>query len=313
MKQEDERVGCSVIREMRKEIADMKRSRLPISPIAWAFCILGFIVALCFLGRTIWSPRLPEKIVYEIKLDNANGEKAYEAVIKKELAEALIAVEARAANDYNDKFITLLTVLTIFGTAWPLVVALAQYKFNERELDKIQVAGKNAEKALAKATSASKDARIALGKTNEMIRIHKRAEARWWDMMAMIYDADIMKMSKSDKETKPKSVLNFNFLMFVFCKCLRTQLAFDNKWMLRDITTVKDTIFAVAPEDEADNTSKINKLVANNVKNMLRESLNIPQEAQINELLLMAVNKVSAISDVYIQLVPDAAEADHNV
>ena len=313
MKQEDERVGCSVIRGMRKEIADMKRSRLPISPIAWAFCILGFIVALGFLGRTFWSPRLPEKIVYEIKLDNANGEKAYEAVIKKELAEALIAVEARAANDYNDKFITLLTVLTIFGIAWPLVVALAQYKFNERELDKIQVAGKNAEKALAKATSASKDARIALDKTNEMIRIHKSAEARWWDMMAMIYDADIMKMSKRDKETKPKSELNFNFLMFVFCKCLRTQLAFDNQWMLRDITTVKDTIFAVAPEDEADNTSKINKLIANNVKNMLKKSLEIPQGAQINELLLMAVNKVSAISDVYIQLVPNAAEADHNV
>lgn len=139
MKQEDDKIGCAVIKEMRKDIADMKKDKISIPLIAWLFCILGFVIVAGFVVRTFRPPRLPERVVYEIKLDkvnNANG-KIDDAAIKKELAEALIAVEARAANEYNDKFITLLTVLTIFGIVWPLVVALVQYQINQGHINEI--------------------------------------------------------------------------------------------------------------------------------------------------------------------------------
>jgi len=139
---EDDKIGCAVIKEMRKDIADMKKDKISIPLIAWLFCILGFIIVAGFVVRTFLPTRLPEKVVYEIKLGNVYSEKVCEATVKKELAEALVAVEARATNEYNDKFITLLTVLTIFGIAWPLVVAFAQYKFNKRELNKITYANK---------------------------------------------------------------------------------------------------------------------------------------------------------------------------
>ena len=134
---EDDKIGCAVIKEMRKDIADMKKDKISIPLIAWLFCILGFIIVVGFVVRTFFPARLPGKVIYEIKLGNVYSKKACEATVKKELAEALIAVEARAANEYNDKFITLLTVLTIFGIAWPLVVALVQYKTNKKQMSKI--------------------------------------------------------------------------------------------------------------------------------------------------------------------------------
>ena len=200
MKQEDDKVGCSIIRGMREDIAAMKKSRLPIPWIAWGFCILGGIVALGFLGRTFWPPRLPEKITYEIKLGEVNGEKACEAVIKQELAEALIAVEARAASDYNDKFITLLTVLTIFGIAWPLVVAFAHYKFNEKELEKIQCAEKNASESIAKANEAFSKTEVISRELMETNKAIKNSTATNWEMVSLIFETHILKMEKTGED-----------------------------------------------------------------------------------------------------------------
>ena len=139
----------------------MKKNHSFIYHYAVLVCILGFVIVAGFVVRTFLPTRLPGKVIYEVKLGNVYSEKACEATVKKELAEALVAVEARAASEYNDKFITLLTVLALFGIAWPLVVAFAQYKFNERELDKIQVAEKNASEAQTKAKESSNNANEA--------------------------------------------------------------------------------------------------------------------------------------------------------
>ena len=50
-----------------------------------------------------------------------------------------VAYEARrvAQNEYDKSFSTLLTILTIFGIAWPVIIGLLQFKFNEKSIDQI--------------------------------------------------------------------------------------------------------------------------------------------------------------------------------
>lgn len=64
------------------------------------------------------------------------------------------AARLEAQNEYDKNFTTLLTILTIFGIAWPVIIGLLQFKFNERELDKINKTQRNANAALKKTDEA---------------------------------------------------------------------------------------------------------------------------------------------------------------
>jgi len=53
------------------------------------------------------------------------------------LKSVAFAARKEAVDEYKSNFSVLLTILTIFGIAWPVIVGLLNFKFNERELDKI--------------------------------------------------------------------------------------------------------------------------------------------------------------------------------
>ena len=59
-----------------------------------------------------------------------------------------VAYETRkeTQNEYDKNFATLLTILTIFGIAWPVISALLQFKFNEKEIQKISDLEKQVQK-----------------------------------------------------------------------------------------------------------------------------------------------------------------------
>ena len=138
-------VGCGVIKQLRKDVLKIKVNRSCLHVIALLICSLGFIIAGLFAFRTFFPVPPAKNMVFDIKISgekNISGD--VKAEIKKELAEALIEVENRAVTAYNEKFMILLTVLTIFGIAWPLVVAILQLRFNEGELKKIKEAEEKA-------------------------------------------------------------------------------------------------------------------------------------------------------------------------
>lgn len=138
-------VGCGVIKQLRKEVLKIKVHRSYLHIIALFICVLGLFIAGLFAFRTFFPVPPAKNMVFDIKISgekNISGDA--KAEIKKELAEALIEVENRAVAAYNEKFTILLTVLTIFGIAWPLVVAILQLRFNEGELKKIKEAEEKA-------------------------------------------------------------------------------------------------------------------------------------------------------------------------
>ena len=157
-------VGCKLIQKMSSDIQKIKEIRHPFS--GWSILIIAALVVIIagiLLASTFKSNSYPTEIRLDVRVDGggAVSEKA-KANIKLELSEALLAMEARAAAAYNEKFATLLTILTIFGIAWPVIIALLQFKFNEKELEKIEKAQDKAEESLKQAREAREKAQECL-------------------------------------------------------------------------------------------------------------------------------------------------------
>lgn len=145
-------VGCQRIQKMDAAIRRLQRKRRLFSPegVTTGICLLALLVGGLFVFRTFRPISYPTEIRLDVRVDGggAVSEKT-KANVKLELSEALLAMEARAAAAYNEKFATLLTILTIFGIAWPLIIGLLQYKMNESEMEKIRLALQQAENANA--------------------------------------------------------------------------------------------------------------------------------------------------------------------
>lgn len=63
-----------------------------------------------------------------------------EEAFKETMQKVAYAARQEAQNEYDKNFSLLLTILTIFGIAWPVIIALLQFKFNEKEMEKINKA-----------------------------------------------------------------------------------------------------------------------------------------------------------------------------
>ena len=93
---------------------------------------------------------------YTIRLDDF--ENALKAVA--------LASRQEAAEDYHKSFSILVTILTIFGIGFPVIIALIQHSFNERDLDKIDSLTDKAKDATNKAEDATNKANTAINQAN---------------------------------------------------------------------------------------------------------------------------------------------------
>lgn len=77
-----------------------------------------------------------------------------EDAFKETMQQVAYTAHQQAKSEYDKNFVTLLTILTIFGIAWPVIIALLQFKFNENELNKIKQAQNDAQAAIKKSEEA---------------------------------------------------------------------------------------------------------------------------------------------------------------
>lgn len=113
---------------------------LPV--IAGGCCVVALVIALCFAYQTFFAQtiRVPETINVNIVDAKGHGKELSaegKAYVKEQLYTALMEVSGKAESAYNEKFAALLTVLSVFGIAWPLILGFLQFRFNEREINKI--------------------------------------------------------------------------------------------------------------------------------------------------------------------------------
>ena len=118
------------------------------------FAILTCAAALCIAGCFIYRTFCPRKISVPksitVNIVDAKGKKKElsaegKAYVKEQLHTALMEVSGKAEAAYNEKFATLLTILTLFGVAWPLVIAYLQNMSLEHDRAEISEANKKAE------------------------------------------------------------------------------------------------------------------------------------------------------------------------
>lgn len=86
----------------------------------------GRVVTANETSSTTKKSKLPESYV----ISKENMDKALTAVA--------YAARTEAQNEYRNNFSILLTILTIFGIAWPVIMTLVQQKLNEKELEMIK-------------------------------------------------------------------------------------------------------------------------------------------------------------------------------
>ena len=143
----NDNIGCDVIKKMRSDIFKLKVFNFDKYPV---YLLIGGFIALAIV--VVWSnfcsrvkandtPVTVQLAVKEIK-DLAKTDKdAIDKVLQTTAEKAFYQGRKEAQNEFDKNFTTLLTILTVFGIAWPLIVAYINYKANEdklREIDNLR-------------------------------------------------------------------------------------------------------------------------------------------------------------------------------
>ncbi len=162
-------VGCQRIQKMDAAIRKLQKNHSSFGGwIIIGLCLPALLIGGLFVYRTFWPISYPTEIRLDVRVDGGGTvSEETKANVKLELSEALLAMEERAAAAYNEKFATLLTILTIFGIAWPVIIALLQFKFSEKELKKIENAQEKAEESQSQSSVAREKAEGSLKQANE--------------------------------------------------------------------------------------------------------------------------------------------------
>ena len=139
-------VCCIFLQRMISGFLHWVRNLLSFRVILAIFAGIMYFAALaiggCFVYRTFCykDNYVPESI--NININDEKGKKKElsaegKAYLKEQLHSALMEVSREAESAYNEKFATLLTILSIFGIAWPLTLSLLQNMEFRKELDKL--------------------------------------------------------------------------------------------------------------------------------------------------------------------------------
>ena len=261
-------VKCATSEKQSSGDGDSAVQKLRKTPFpGWlqgGICLLVILIGLLFVYRTFRPIPYPSELRMDVHLEAQNGiSEAEKADIKLELSEALLTMEARATAAYNEKFATLLTILTIFGVAWPVIVGLLQFKFNENELRKIEKAGEDAKKSLRQANAAKEAAEKSLHQASEAQekaneaheKINSREAGLYRALTKVYYD-----LGRDRKETVPDDFGRFNHYFAVALEFrLMSLLCQPQSYMLDHIIPILDA-FDVSQVNSPQNKSCRNNL-----------------------------------------------------
>ena len=302
-----------------------------------AAIVIGLLF-LAFAGTLIYNT-LPRKIsdcpitlkVVAAKDNKATGNdlQISKNAFEDALRQSAYAARQEAQQEYDRTFSILLTIITIFGIAWPLVVAFAQYKFNEQELDKIQetdkkastastdaaIALNNANEASANANQALVDAQNAINEnTKNTKRIEsvfnslKKTNALHWKMLTLVYS----QLGVITNQLQIGDLSTHNSCIIMSLNCELQSIMDLGSANIEDVDRMCKTISATKPEQIVGACSQMNKTIVSFIKqstvNLLKSNLPPEIKQKLEEILKMA----DAMYDHYTKLLPYNIKVDSN-
>ena len=164
-----------------------------------------------------------------------------EDAFKETMQQVAYTARQEAQNEYDKNFVTLLTILTIFGIAWPVIIALLQFKFNENELNKIKQAQDDAQKAL-------NDNQELQNKVEKIVQEFYIRNDFLWQSMAIIFESQANSFLAIPNPDK--SVVNNYRLMSLVVITWRFKLA-NGMIPLKeeDTTNIINKLSQITPEE----------------------------------------------------------------
>lgn len=280
---------------------------------AWGVPVAILAVFAFMLVRNTWPQKVKDSVI-SINVVEAKGKTTGDEVqisksaLEDTLQKSAYAARREAQNEYDKNFSTLLTILTIFGIAWPLVVALAQYKFNERELDKIQAARKDAANSLAQAQTARKDNEKIVETINKFLSVFERSVATNWSAQGLVYSHLDLAMQQANMGDV--SIYNMLKVMSSFCIIAGIKYDPDNAINPKVINKIGHNIVHVSPESVRNKCSVISKLMITNIKNEIEILLESDKCPKYKQQLQAILQKVCGVCEGYKRLVPDGTEEE---
>ena len=200
----NDNIGCDVIKKMRSDISKLRRinwSSLLIGLLIGGFIALAIIVVwanFCSRTENNNTPVNVQLKVKEIK-DLAKTDKdAIDKVLHTTAEKAFYQGRKDAQNEFDKNFTTLLTILTIFGIAWPVIMTFLQHKSNEKEFKMLEerfteITDKKIQLLKNKTTTSvdnlAKDLYIKQGGIMAQIagQIHETSDIIYCDLVAFIF------------------------------------------------------------------------------------------------------------------------------
>ena len=153
-----------------------------------------------------------------------------EDAFKETMQQVAYTARQEAQNEYDKNFATLLTILTIFGIAWPVIIALLQFKFNENELNKIKQAQNDAQQAIEKANKALEQSQISFNSVKQLVDIVEKLQkdiinrnALLWDAMNTAFAA--MAVQPQLQTENNKAYVNYYYILALQCLIWKNQIS----------------------------------------------------------------------------------------
>ena len=291
---------------MKKFVAALIKLSAWAVPVA-VLCVFAYMMVNNTKPREIKDCVVTINVTAEQKAANGRSVRITKTALEDALRQSAYAARQEAQNEYDKNFSTLLTILTIFGIAWPLIVAFAQYKFNEKQLDKIQHAETAAQDSVTKANEALKNANNAIVATKKLTTDIREAYIKSLRNTKTLYGTFELAFVAMTAD-RDLDYINYCFTLGLLCRSWSIQLSKEIKL---DSTTVDCMIKRtdqIKPEAKISKSSKYCRDTLAEIKNDLPQFINTDDPkvlSQVAKLYELLDEKIAA----YDKLLASAEEA----
>jgi len=279
---------------------------------AWAIPV-AVLCAFAYMMVNNTKPREVKDCVVTINVVEAKSNKATDdevqiskRALENTLQQSAYAARQEAQNEYDRNFSTLLTILTIFGIAWPLIVAFAQYKFNKSELKKIQRAERKAADSLSEAEAARKEIKETDKSINDLVDLLRKTNGLFFVTQAMF--CKNLEVAIGQVADDKKSIINQLMTLRLFCRCMKIRFDGIKDSSCDDIKRLQAIASKIYPEEQADECSRVTKntiaKVYSHLKKLCDDTENIQNKKALDELM----KRINTLYETYKQLVPDTSK-----
>lgn len=171
-----------------------------------------------------------------------------EDAFKETMQKVAYATRQEAQSEYDKNFSILLTILTIFGIAWPIIIALLQFKFNENELEKIHQSCQKSECAISKANFLNEQVAKHIDITKQLSNAAQEAHMDTLKRVQVLFDTN--NIAFSSMAVGNTNLSDYYYVLALRCSVWSIQATKELGVSKEDLESIIANIKLIQPHDK---------------------------------------------------------------